>query len=202
MQVIRGLSDKVEQDHYLGQLAKSINVSRGAMAAKLKEQAKQAHPIRLKKASPQPEEDKRVVERRKVEEHLLSILLMQPKLRPEAKILEAKMLITPNAQTLLKFLAAHPDFDGVSKDIKELQSIGDYVKIVVLQFEELYRNLELIELHNEVARLQERLIGMYVKDQKKRVRKAMETASDADTRKLIEADKRLNDLLKQSKGTL
>jgi len=109
------------------------------------------------------------------------------------------MLTSTEAQALLNFLAAHPDFEGASKDVADLQSIGDYVKITVLQFEELYRNLEIIELRNEVTRLQERLVDMYVKDQKQRVRKAMETASDTDTRKLLEADKRLNDLLKQSK---
>ena len=204
LQVIRGLTDKVEQDHYLGQLAKSIGVSKEAMAAKLSEQAKEARPVRLKSRAEgkgQRVEGKETVERRKVEQHLMSILLMQPKLREEAKILQDKMLINPDAGVLLKFLNEHPDFDGSSKITAKLQSIGDYVKIVVLQFEELYRNLELIELRNEVARLQERLVDMYVKDQKKRVRKAMETASDTDTRKLLEADKRLNDLLRQSKGT-
>ncbi len=114
-------------------------------------------------------------------------------------MIRPQMLTSPEAQELLNFLAEHPDVEGTSKDVQGLQSIGDYVKITVLQFEELYRNLEYIELHNEVTRLQERLVDMYVKDQKQRVRKAMETAGDVDTRKLLEADKRLNDLLKQAK---
>ncbi|MDB5183261.1 MAG: primase [Candidatus Saccharibacteria bacterium] len=200
LQIIRGLSDKVEQDHYLGELAKSIGVSKEAMAAKLTEQAKEIRPIRLKKpvASVQTE-TKETVERRKSEQRLLSLLLMQPKLRVEAQMIRPQMLTSPEAQELLNFLAEHPDFENATKDIQELQSIADYVKITVLQFEELYRNLEYIELHNEVTRLQERLVDMYVKDQKQRVRKAMETASDTDTRKLLEADKRLNDLLKQAK---
>jgi DNA primase len=203
LQIIRGLSDKVEQDHYLSELAKSIGVSKEAMASKLTEQAKEIRPVRLKKVTVQTKvEGKDVTEHRKVEQHILSILLMQPNLRGDVPLLNDKMLAATEAQVLFEFLTAHPKFEGASKDIKELQSIGDYVKITVLQFEELYRNLELIELRNEVARLQERLVDMYVKDQKKRVRKAMETASDTDTRKLIEADKRLNELLKQSKGAL
>ncbi len=201
LQVIRGLSDKVEQDHYLGELAKSIGVSKEAMASKLTEQAKSIRPIRLKKPATRSttHESKEMTERRKSEQRLLSLLLMQPSLRAEAKMVQPQMLNSPEAQTLLEFLASHLDFDGASKDLHGLQSIGDYVKITVLQFEELYRNLEIIELRNEVTRLQERLVDMYVKDQKQRVRKAMETADDVDMRKLLEADKRLNDLLKHAK---
>ncbi len=200
LRIIRGLSDKVEQDHYLGELAKSIGVSKEAMASKLIVQANEVKPIRLKKPVTQTNtESKEMVERRKSEQRLLSLLLLQPKLRVEAKMIRPQMLTSPDAQALLNFLAEHPDFEGAVNETEGLQSIRDYVKITVLQFEELYRNLEYIELHNEVTRLQERLVDMYVKDQKQRVRKAMETASDTDMRKLLEADKRLNDLLKQAK---
>jgi len=46
------------------------------------------------------------------------------------------------------------------------------------------------------------LVAIYVKEQKKRVRKAMETANDADMHRLIEADKRLNILLKTNQGVV
>jgi DNA primase len=199
LQVIRGLEDKVEQDHYLGELAKSIGVSKEAMAAKLHEQAATQRPTRLKKTVAQAAkpESKDAIEQRKTEQHLLAILLMQPSLRAEASLVKEQFFTAPEAKQLLVFLTEHPDFDG--KDLSQLQSIADYVKITVLLFEELYRNLEFIELRNEVARLQERLVAWYVKDQKQRVRKSMEQASDSDMRKLLEADKRLNDLLKQAK---
>ena len=205
LQVIRGLSDKVEQDHYLGELAKSIGVSKQAMASKLTEQAAAERPVRLKKPKARDADNERqpdskeVVEHRKAEQRYLSLLLMYPAFRKTDEHMTEGMFIEPDARSLFKFLKAHPDYEGGKEASKELQSVGDYVKITVLQFEELYRNLELIELQNEVARLQERLVAIYVKDQKKRVRKAMETASDADMRKLIEADKRLNNLLKQTK---
>lgn len=204
LQVIRGLTDKVEQDHYLGELAKSIGVSKEAMAGKLTEQAKAVRPVRLKQPKAegreQRVESKEQIEQRKVEQHVLSLLLMQPPVRASAKHISEQMFHDKDARVLFTFLQSRPTFDFVPKEPKELQSVSDYVKITVLQFEELYRNLEIIELHNEVARLQERLVAYYVKEQKVRVRKAMEAASDADTRKLLEADKRLNNLLKQSKG--
>lgn len=200
LQVIRGLTDKVEQDHYLGELAKSIGVSKEAMAAKLTEQAAAVRPIRLKQpVKQQAPESKDVIEQRKSEQRLLSLLLMYKSMRPSVKHVNEQMFSDDAAKTLYNFLHSHPDFEGSKEEAKELQSIGDYVKITVLQFEELYRNLENIELRNEVARLQERLVATYVKQQKQRVRKAMDGASDTDMRKLIEADKRLNVLLKQSK---
>jgi len=205
LQVIRGLQDKVEQDHYLGELAKDIGVTKEAMAAKLKEQAKEVRPIRLKKPGvraqgPGLREDKDIVEQRKTEQHMLALLLMQPKLRQEASKLTADMFSSAEAKQLFSFLTENPDFDGTAKELKELQSNGDYVKITVLLFEELYRNLEINELQYEVTRLQVQLVARYVKHQKQRVRTAMEHASDVDMRKLLEADKRLNDLLRVSKG--
>lgn len=200
LQVIRGLTDKVEQDHYLGELAKSIGVSREAMASKLTEQAKAERPVRLKKpVVTSVRESKEIIDHRKAEQRLLSLLLMHVNLRPLVTLMTEHMFIDESARTLFAFLQKHPDYDGNKEQAKELQSVGDYVKITVLQFEELYPGLELIELRNEVARLQERLVALYVKDQKTRVRSSMETASDTDMRKLIEADSRLNNLLKQSK---
>lgn len=200
LQVIRGLSDKVEQDHYLGELAKSIGVSKEAMASKLTEQANEVRPVRLKKPSVTPvKETKDITDHRKAEQRLLSLLLMHPNLRPDVTLMNEHMFMDEPAKQLFAFLQKNPEFAGEAEKAKGLQSVGDYVKITVLQFEELYRNLELIELRNEVARLQERLVALYVKDQKIRVRKSMETANDADMRKLLQADGRLNTLLKQSK---
>ena len=200
LQVIRGLSDKVEQDHYLGELAKSIDVSREAMASKLTEQAKAVRPERFKKPNVTTSVDsKEVIDHRKAEQRLLALLLMHPGLRALVTLMNEHMFIDDSARTLYLFLQKHPGYDGNKEKSKELQSVGDYVKITVLQFEELYQGLELIELRNEVARLQERLVALYVKDQKTRVRLTMETANDTDMRKLIEADSRLNNLLKQSK---
>jgi DNA primase len=203
LQVIRGLTDKVEQDHYLGQLAGSISVSKEAMASKLKEQAAASRPVRSKVVKPevsnQKVEGKDVIDKRKAEQRLLSLLLLQSNVRTEAPLLLKEMFSSDEAQVVFTFLKKQPDFKGDPVTVKELHSVQDYVKITVLQFEELYRNLELIELHSEVARLQERLVALYVKAQKKRVRAAMEIATEKDMRKLLEADVRLNTLLKQSK---
>ncbi len=205
LEVIRGLSDKVEQDHYLGELAKSIGVSKDALTSKLKEQSQAVKPVRLKKPKEREpgtgkrEDSKDIIDHRKAEQRLLSLLLMHPGLRAQVDTMNEHMFMDDGAKTLFAFLQKHPTYTGDAKQSKELQSVADYVKITVLQFEELYQGLELIELPREVARLQERLVALYVKDQKKRVRTAMETADEHDMRKLIEADGRLNTLLKKTK---
>lgn len=200
LKVVRGLSDSVEQDHYLTELAHTIGVSKDAMQSKLHEQAKTEKPARLKKTSQTNRPDSpEIIEHRKSQQRLLALLLMHPTLRKQAVTMSEHMFLDPSAKVLFTFLQTNPQYDGSKESSKELQSIGNYVKITVLQFEELYRNLEHIELTREVARLQEHLVASYVKEQKQRLRKAMETATDADMRKLLEADKRLNILLKATK---
>lgn len=211
LQLIRRLSDKVEQDHYISELAKTIGVSAEAMRAKLNEETKST--TRLKRVKTEPSErkveTKEDIEQRKTEQHLMALLLMRPALRPEAGFVEPAMLVDPSARQLLEFLRENPDFGREAKGVpakpdsrgivKSLQSVADYVKIATLQFDELYRKLEVNELHYEVTRLQERLVAHYVKHQKQLIAEKLEGADDDETRRLMTADKELNNLLRQAK---
>jgi DNA primase len=199
LQIIRRLSDKVEQDHYTAELAKITGVSAEAMRAKLKEQPKGV-PARLKKPANVPQvESKDIIEQRKTEQHLLALLLMHPALRNEASLMTKAMFTEAPAQQLYEFIKEHPDFTGGTKQLTPLQSIADYVKITILQFDELYRSLEITELQYEVTRLQERLVAQYVKNQKQLVAEALVDADEDETRRLLTADKELNNLLKVTK---
>lgn len=199
LSTVKKLQDKVEQDHYISILAELIGVSPEAMRAKMKE-SRQASSIRLKSAKNTDKEDKNTVERRKTEQHIISLILMQPKLRKKLIFIKEEMIVGDSAKFLFRFLSEHPDFKGEQKIVKELQSVADYVKITSLLFDELYRDLEITELQYEASRLQERLVGMYVKEQKKKLSDQMKTASEKQTRELIQKDKELNQLLKESKG--
>jgi DNA primase len=199
LQIIRRLSDKVEQDHYVNELAEIIGVSHDAVAAKLKEQPKVTIQRYKKPAIGPIVESKDVIEQRKNEQHLLALLLMQPKLRDEVRLLTPDMFTHENARKLFVFLKDNPKFKGEAKGIKPLQSIADYVKITILQFDELYRTLETTELHYEVTRLQERLVTQYVKQQKMIIAETLGTANDNDIQRLLTTDKELNKLLNQVK---
>ncbi len=198
LQIIRRLSDKVEKDHYIAELAGVIGVSVEAMRAKLEETPAQTS-VRLKKAVVPEPEPKDVIEQRKAEQHLLALLLMHPNLRPQANFLEPDMFTGSEAKELYTFLRDNPDFTGQPDHLKPLQSIADYVKITILQFDELYRTLEHTELQYEVARLQERLVAQYVKHQKQIVSEQLQSADDAEVQRLLTADKELNNLLKSVK---
>jgi DNA primase len=197
--VVRGLSDDVERDHYLNAIAKVIDVSREALEQKLQKTADPSPPTRLRRTKITPQQqDKDATESKKVQDNFLSLMLMRPTLREFLSITTADMLYNDEGRTLLKFLKAHPDFDG--KDGKPVQNIADYVKIQALLYEELYQGLELNELHYEAARLQARLIEQFVKTQKAKLAGALETADEAAARPLLEQAKRYDSLLNQVKG--
>jgi hypothetical protein len=101
---------------------------------------------------------------------------------------------------LYVFLQEHPDFTGETTIAAKLQPLGDYVKILLLQYEELYGTVELAELHYEANRLQAKLIEQYVKMQKQRLVHKMQSASETETKELLEQAKELDDLLKAHKG--
>jgi hypothetical protein len=99
---------------------------------------------------------------------------------------------------VLKFLQAHPDFKGDPKLSEELQPTGDYVKILLLQFEELYADLTVSDLEELAQKLKHRLIDRYVKMQNRKLTKAIEAADNDEQRlELMTKSKKLNELIKK-----
>lgn len=197
--VVRGLSDDVERDHYLNAIAKTIKVSREALEQKFQKTTAQNPPTRQRNIKVEPAKlDRIAVENQKTQDNFLSLMLLRQTLREFLELITAEMLYTDDGRALLKFLKAHPDFDG--KQSKSMQNLTDYVKIESLLYEELYQGLELNELHDEAARLQARLVAIFVKTQKNKLALQLETADAADTRDLLGQSKRYDALLKQVKG--
>jgi DNA primase len=219
--VVRTLADPVEQDHYMVAIAKAIGVSREALDNKLELGGKaEQRPLKRAKVAPQPI-DRKIVEELKAQDHFLAIMLLQPKTRKYLDMMEPAMLFRDDAKTLLSFLKENPNFttviSSVSRDpaaskrdsstpagmtevAKKLKPIADYVRIISLQYEELYHGLELTELLYEAARLQARLVERYVKNTKQKVSAELSTADDDATRVLLEQVKQLDNLLNQVKG--
>jgi DNA primase len=198
LNVIRGLSDTVEQDHYIAELAAMIGVSPDAIRSKLQSGGSAARLKKVKAGDP-PVDDKATLEHRRIEHHLLALALMQPKVRPHLQLLNEDMFSEEPARRLYGFIKQLGDKAPDAAALKDLQPIGDYVKITILQFEELYQSLEITELLYEASRLQARLVEDYVKTKKKELSGRMRTAEDADMRALQMDDKQLNELLKHVK---
>jgi len=194
--VVRRLGDRVEQEHYIEHISVLLNVSRDALTAKLHQKEVAERP-RLKKPSVAPTiPDKITTDYLRTQNHLLSLTLMQPKLRKTLEPLTTDMFAGKEAKALYTFLLHNPDFSGAPTQIAELKPIADYVKILSLHYEELYENVEADELRYEIARLQRKLIDQYVKTQKQRLMAELQAANEAETETLLEQVKQLDALLK------
>lgn len=192
--VVRQLPDRVEQEHFMSEIAKIIGVSTEALQSKLRAGPTLA-PRKRNKVVPQPAAH--LLDLAKNQNHFLSLILMQPALRNYLDPIVEEMFLDDNAREVYNFLLQHPDFSGDPKEASLLQASADYVKILALQFEELYQGIELLELRNEAARLQARLIEQYVKTKKQPLIEALREADEEPERaKLLGQIKNLDELRK------
>lgn len=207
--VIRKLQDSVEQDHYMVEVAKVLGVSRDALDKKLVRQPARESKAPTKKLPTPADLDraqKADLEYRRTQEHLLALLLSYPVLRPQVTLASEEMFSTGQGKYIFRYLREHPDFQGAMADMtaglneQQVQSLQDYAKILVLQREELYGNVEALELGYEVNRLQARLIEQYVKQRKQQLMALLGSADEETTRQILTQVKELDTLLSQSQG--
>jgi DNA primase len=196
--VIQSLSDNVEQDHYINKLAGLMNVSPTALLSKIIE-TENNEPIPRKRfvKTNYVIPDKKLIERQRYQDNFLSLMLVRQTLREFLDKVSPEMLFNEEAKTLLKVLKEHPDIEH-SNVMTKFKKVSDYVKIEVLLYEELYDSLDLNELHYEAARLQARLIEIFVKSKKDTITNSLRSSNKETTRKLLEEAKKLDQLLNQS----
>ncbi len=209
--IIRRLDDSVEQDHYMVQLAEKLQVSRQALSMKL--QSAKPEPASIQKPMPTPAVlDRQAVEYVRTQDHLMALLLLYPKLRHHASLVQTEMLATDRARLLFLFLIENPVFDGNSNTLssfddsaavatsQKMQSLQDYAKILVLQYEELYGDVEDLELDYEITRLQARLIEQYIKTEKQTLTAQLTSdgADEALTRQILMRVRELDTLRNNS----
>lgn len=116
LRTVRQLPDSVEQDHYLGKLAELLSVNKDALSTKLAGVPDETAPVRRRTAQITPQQiDKAVFEKQRIEEHLLALTLLQPKLRTYLYPLSAEMFDNEEAKKVFEFLQKYPDFSGVNK---------------------------------------------------------------------------------------
>jgi len=198
--VVAGLSDQVERDHYVGVIADKIGVSKSALLSKLST-TKSKKTVQRKKQTDVKHVTRAESDIIKTQNHLLSLCLIRPELREHLQSIRAEMLQTEQAQLMLRFLQTYPDID-VQKPGEQsgaLLKLGDYVKMLVILYEELYAPLEVLELQYEAARLQVRVIEQFVKAKKTLLVEALRGADDSTTDTLLQEAKKLDVLLKTTK---
>lgn len=199
--IVRSLSDSVEQDHYLNTIAELAGVSKSALVTKMNQKADGNVKQLKQRKTPPPQLDQATIEYTKAQDHYLCLVLMHPPLREGMGLMNVNMFAHKPAQGLYTFLLQHPEFSGKPNELKDIvQSLADYVKILVLQYEELYRGLELLELKYEAVRLRNRLVEQYVKHEKQKIVAGLEQADETTTAQLLARAKQLDVLLKEAKG--
>jgi DNA primase len=191
LNVVRQLPDAVEREHFMGKIAGIIGVTTEALLSKLKSEG-QAPRRRTKIVQTVPEQQ--ATDTRN-QNHFLSLMLMQPALRSYLEPITEDMFFEDQGKQIFDFLLQNPSFNGDPKEAALLREIADYVKILGLQFEELYQGIELLELRNEAARLQTRVIEQYVKTKKAPLIEAMRTAEEPERTRLLSEAKALDELL-------
>jgi DNA primase len=202
LNVVRVLNDGVEQEHYVAELARRIGVSQEALTAKLRQKGAGQRSQLKKPAGPVKVSHKTLSDYLKAQDRLLALTLTQPPLRTVLERVTADMLVGEPPKTLHSFLQKRRNSEADKQDPLEspqLQPIIDYVKVLLFQYEQLYADVETVELKYEVDRLEARLIEQYVKMQKQRIVHRMQTADDAETNTLLEQAKKLDNLLKTHK---
>lgn len=198
--IVSKLENAIEQDHYAQQIAKLLEIDvasiQRSMAGGVKIEAK---PLKRVKNIEPIHINEQEQEMAKTADRLLSIAFSLPSMRGYLEELSEEMFIHKDAKQLFGFLQKYPEFDGQGAKIEGLQQIKNYVKIITLQFEELYAGVEMLELQYEAARLRTKLVELFVKDQKKQIVRQMETSAEAEQTHYLEKVRELDQLLKRTK---
>jgi DNA primase len=199
--VVARLEDKVEQDHYISRIAEILSVSVESLKDKMASAA--SEPLTPKRRYQPPPEptltEKQAAELAKIQDRIMTLVLLEPKLRDFLTLARPDMLFSNDAKQLAVFLTDNPDFAGDPTVETALRPIDEYVSILSLQYEELYKDVPLIELRYEAARLQARIIEHYVKTQKQRLASRMRDTDENDVEAALAEAKQLDILLKQAK---
>ncbi len=197
--VLSGLSSQIEKDHYISRLADLLKVDKSSVISELSGMKATEPARRLKQVKPIRNNDTNQQEQIKVGDRLLTILLMIPKTRQILPKLEEKMFVSDNARRLLLFIKSNPEFNGDVKNARDLKVLSEYVKIIILQFEELYAKVDPLDLQDEIDRLFSRLVELYVKDQKHQIIEKMNNAKESEMNQYLTEVKNLDQLLSSLK---
>jgi DNA primase len=199
MPVIKKLSDYVEQDHYLNKLADILDISKQALNAKLAGSKTTRQRPRKQISSKLLSDPGYINDLRKTQNQLLCALYARAKHRQLVTLLTKDMLLDDVAKDFLSNLFKDEALILAKPLPKDLKKHSDYAKMLALQYEALYQDVDDRELGFEVIRLQARLVEKYVKTKKTEIISKLADSSASQEQELLKKAKDLDLLLKQSK---
>jgi DNA primase len=197
MRAVRKLTDSVEQEHYLDLLGTTTDVSGLAIRSKFAQKEYTDQNQRLKR--PKIDEGSIKPDTTAYQDQILGILLMYPITRRIFETLEFDpVFASAERQYIFEFITTNPHATIGEELPEDLQSVKDYVNIVLLKAEELYQNLDANERLIEVNDLVRRLQKDYKKQKQSEITKSIKEAEDiGDYTRVQELLRLFNDLLKE-----
>lgn len=180
--VIRGLQDPVEQEHHLKALARALDTSVSALSTKLRQQKQPGG--RKKQMKVDPVEPDQLA----YEDDFLALNGFYPDVRDSLKQVPESALHGDRRRHLRNLLQGLPVQQRIS-DLSEvdLQSLGDYVKILALTVEERYSSFSPADIMSEAMALARRIHKKQETVAKAELTEAIRTAeARGDTQKAAE----------------
>lgn len=180
LQVITGLADAVEKDHYVEELANKLNISANALREKLDKTPDKSP--RLGKRKPKGEDPEAHVST--YQDLLIGLMMRYPDVREGLEQVKAEQFQEKWRQDLVRYLLK-TDRKPLLKTPKNLQEYDTYVNIALLRTEELYGPWSASDRMIESIGLARRLLNDYKKTKKQELTEAIsdaEKAGDDDKR--------------------
>lgn len=196
--VIKNLSDPVEKDHYLTLCAEISGIDPDALRKKL-DQKSVKQTVRLKNTKTTQATQKYSKEQNRAVNRMLCLTLMLPSTRSYLDLIDEEMTTTESQKQILQFLKVNTDFEVSEKQMSKLKNNADDAKILILQFEELYSSVDMLELQYEANRLRAKIVEYYVKQQKTALSAELQGSEEVKHKEILDKVKKFDQLLKKVK---
>lgn len=184
LNVVAKLSDSVEQEHYLRQIADMTDTSLEAIKAKLQSAgSKPDVPLKQVKAASasaqEPDSEPDAMPPAPQQDNLLAVLIMYPNARHHLGGFDSTILAGEGRQQLAEWLKHHTEPLGdIPTDLKPLET---YVKIIQLKAESRYEGWSEQDSSLEVAKLLRQTEVQHKKQTKERlITELREAEADGD----------------------
>jgi DNA primase len=195
LNVVRGLKDAVEQDHYEKKIADMIGSSLDAVRAKLTsiappDQAPKRKPVAASVGSVAPDISAN-------QDNLLSVALIDAPSQELFVHTKPEIFAGEERQAVAKYLGTHAG--AILKTTpKELQNFDTYVKILLLKADARYADWNDQDRYFETARLLRQVANEHKKQTQEQLTNQLREAESAgDDAKALELRSQLNTLIKE-----
>lgn len=198
--ILRLIKDPIEQEHYVKVVADESGISKEALLAKISQigETDRERPLKAVKST-DIIENKQDIELKKSIDQLFSIMLCMPGTRRFASDLSEDLFQSEEQRNIYIFLRDNPTAEPKLSDHEQLRQHENYVKILVVNFEELFQDIETLELQYEAERLKNKIIEQFVRNKKIEISLELKNADKAKERDLLTQSGRLDKMLKSKK---